>query len=52
MGMRTKSVWSWAATCLVALQFYGCLALAQRADEDAIAKANEKKARALLSAMV
>ena len=50
--MRTKSGWSLAAACLIAVQLCGCLALAQRADEDAIAKANEKKARALLSAMV
>jgi hypothetical protein len=52
VGMRTKRGLRFAAACLATVQLCGSLALAQRADEDAIAKANEKKARALLSAMV
>jgi hypothetical protein len=52
MGMRTKIGLRFAAACLVTIQLCGPLALAQRADEDAIAKANEKKARAMLSAMI
>jgi hypothetical protein len=43
---------SWLAICLATVQLCCCLGFAQRADEDAIAKANEKKARATLAAMV
>jgi hypothetical protein len=50
VGMRTRT--ACLAAWLVAVSICGSFALAQNADEDAAAKANEKKGRATLAAMV